>query len=87
MHWLPQNLDEHLKPLNTRGDLSKVMTIGESAGGWCSVQTALLHGTGLAGFPSSSSPVKIVAAVSCYGVLDLKVCYPLTPKSRLTRLP
>lgn len=74
MHWLPtKRLDEILKPHGVTADLGKVLTTGESAGGWCAVQTALLQGSGIAGFPLRDSPVKIKAAISHYGVLDLEV--------------
>ena len=74
MKWLPGNLDDAVAPYGLRVDLGKTLSVGESAGGWCAVETGLLHGTGLSGFPvQSETPVRIKAMLSQFGALDIRV--------------
>ena len=50
--------------MGIEADLQSILTVGESAGGYLAVQSALLH--------ASSSRHKISACISQFGVLDLE---------------
>lgn len=77
--WMPNNLEQLVKPQGLRVDLGKTLVMGESAGAWCAVETGLFTGTGLAEFPGSEGPVKIKAMVSQFGGLNMKVCNSYRP--------
>lgn len=67
--WLQSSLPRILASRNLTVDLTSVLTVGESAGGYLAVQAALLHGAN-AGVEAVG--VNVRAAISMYGVLDIK---------------
>jgi hypothetical protein len=70
LRWLPTGLPPIVASEGCTVDVTRTLLAGESAGGWCAVQSGLLHGTGIAGFAGSESPVKIAAVISKFGWLE-----------------
>lgn len=62
--WLPKSLSAHVSSHNIQPDLTHVLVTGESAGGWLAIQSALLR--------SDAPGLSVRAAISAYGVLDIK---------------
>lgn len=74
VRWLPGNLANAVAGHGLTVDLGKTLVMGESAGGWCAMETGLLMGTGIGGFPASGeSPVRIKAVLSQFGALEIRV--------------
>lgn len=59
--WIRHDLPSLLSPLSIEADLTRIITVGESAGGYLAVQAALLH-----------PEMDVKAVISQYGVLDIR---------------
>ncbi|KAB8345983.1 hypothetical protein FH972_023035 [Carpinus fangiana] len=63
--FLANDLDAALAPLGITADTKSTLVVGESAGGWASVNTGLLYA-------NLDPKVQFSAIISAYGVLDVR---------------
>jgi acetyl esterase/lipase len=70
LHWLLTHLPALAVKHGLTADLRRTLVVGDSAGGWLALQTALRYGSGVLGFPGAGSPLEIVAVISKFGMLN-----------------
>ena len=68
-----------LAPHGVTPDLSHAIALGESAGGWLAVQSALLHSLASPGPAEQHQQLRIRAVISAYGMLHTHVPHLTAP--------